>query len=119
MPSWNLECRALFPSTKYKYGVATRLVAHSERVARAFAAAVLQCELLVPRDMELHPHPFKEMMLNTFYTRLGFKASRRLAFEDACPQVVAVNELLFDCDAVIFRKQLDTQDDDCTHLLNY
>ena len=32
----------------------------------------MQCELLVPRDLLAHPHPFKEMMLREFYTRLGF-----------------------------------------------
>eukprot|EP01045_Picozoa_sp_COSAG04_P025492 COSAG04_NODE_3354_length_2900_cov_14.029275_2_plen_771_part_01 len=35
-----------------------------------------------------------------------------LPFEDAYPQVVAVNELLFECDAVVFQRRLEGGDSD-------
>ena len=47
-------------------GLATHLINHSEGVAKARGQKRMQCELLVPRDLEAHPHPFKEMMLKKF-----------------------------------------------------
>ena len=47
-------------------GLATHLINHSEGVAKARGQKRMQCELLVPRDFEAHPHPFKEMMLKKF-----------------------------------------------------
>ena len=58
-------------------GLATRLVSFIETAARAAGGAVLQCELLVPRDFQKHPHPFKQMMLRKFYPRLGFTGAQQ------------------------------------------
>jgi predicted N-acetyltransferase YhbS len=102
-----LEFGLLCVSPKHKRaGLATRLIAHSEAVAQESGIDVMQCELLVPRDLALHPHPFKEMMLDKFYVRLGYAADRVLPFEDAYPQVVAHNSLNFECDAVVFQRRL-------------
>ena len=87
-------------------GIATMLISHSEAIAKSSGIDVVQCELLVPRDLSLHPHPFKEMMLNKFYVRLGYVPERVLPFEEAYPQVVATNTLNFACDAVVFQKSL-------------
>ena len=75
--------------------------------ARSAGATTLQCELLVPRDPGANPHGFKEMMLTRFYPGLGFGVDRRVPFEQAYPEVVAVNHLLCDCDAVVFQRPVD------------
>ena len=46
----------------------------------------------MPRDLEAHPHSFKEMMLRKFYPGLGFTGQCRVAFAEAYPQVVAGGE---------------------------
>ena len=106
VPTAVVEFGLLCVAPAYQHrGLATCLVSHSEDVARALhsstgsnganhaghagsttsaGSAVVQCELLVPRDMAAHPHAFKEMMLRSFYTRLGYTVDRRVPFEHAC-----------------------------------
>ena len=88
-------------------GVASMLITHIEETAKESGLSVVQCELLVPRDVALHPHAFKEMLLNKFYFGLGYVPDRVLPFEDAYPQVVATNTLNFECDAVVLQKTLN------------
>ena len=52
-------------------GLATHLIHHSEGVAKARGQKRMQCELLVPRDLEAHPHPAAGM-----YGRMTVSVSR-------------------------------------------
>ena len=87
-------------------GLASKLISHSVDVAASRGHTTLQCELLIPRDLDKHPHIFKQMMLKDFYPKQGFEEVRRVPFEKAYPEVVARNKLAFECDAVIFQMSL-------------
>jgi GNAT superfamily N-acetyltransferase len=69
-------------------------------------SVILQCELLLPRDLAAHPHPLKASLYQWYSGRLGFEVIRRVPFEDAYPEVLARNKLNFACDAVVFQRSV-------------
>lgn len=81
-------------------GIGRELIRFAERTSRADGAAVMQLELLVPRDWK---HPGKEF-LAAWYTRIGYKPVRTDSLESAYPNLVPL--LATPCDLVIYRKHL-------------
>ncbi|GLW06435.1 GNAT family N-acetyltransferase [Microtetraspora sp. NBRC 13810] len=81
-------------------GVGRELVRYAERSCRQDGLAVMQLELLVPREWS---HPSKEF-LAAWYERMGYRQVRVGAFEEDFPQL---NPLLATpCDYRIYHKSL-------------
>jgi GNAT superfamily N-acetyltransferase len=81
-------------------GVGRELVAFAERMCRAGGAAVMQLEILVPREWK---QPSKEFLLR-WYTRIGYRHVRTGAIEEAYPDLAPM--LATPCDFVIYHKDL-------------
>jgi GNAT superfamily N-acetyltransferase len=81
-------------------GVGRALVGAAEDLARSRGATTMQLELLVPRT---GTHPDKER-LRDWYTRRGYRLTRRVPFEDYVPHAAPL--LTAPADILIFTKPL-------------
>jgi ribosomal protein S18 acetylase RimI-like enzyme len=81
-------------------GVGRALVARAEEEMGSRGAAVMQLELLVPRE---GLHPEKER-LRAWYLRLGYRLVRTAPFEEIATHAAA--ELAAPCEFLVFQKPL-------------
>jgi GNAT superfamily N-acetyltransferase len=86
--------------TRRGAGIGRDLVAFAEDWCRGQGHAVMQLELLVPRDWT---HPEKEF-LDAWYTRIGYRPVRTGGFEESYPHLAPL--LATPCDFVIYHKPL-------------
>ena len=84
-------------------GVGRELVTFAERLSRQRGLAVMQLELLVPREWT---HPSKEV-LHAWYTRMGYRPVRSGTIDDSYPTLAPL--LSTPCDFVIYHKELEAQ----------
>jgi GNAT superfamily N-acetyltransferase len=81
-------------------GIGRELIRFAEELSRDRGLAVMQLELLVPRDWS---HPTKEF-LHAWYTRIGYQPVRRGDIGDPYPHLAPL--LATPCDFVIYEKPL-------------
>jgi GNAT superfamily N-acetyltransferase len=81
-------------------GVGRELVIFAEELSRHRGLAVMQLELLVPRDWT---HPNKEL-LHAWYTRIGYRPVRSGTIDESHPWLAPL--LATPCDFVIYHKDL-------------
>jgi GNAT superfamily N-acetyltransferase len=81
-------------------GVGRKLVRFAEEQSRQRGLAVMQLELLVPRDWS---HPNKEF-LHAWYTRIGYRPVRTGSIEESYPHLAPL--LATTCDFVVYHKPL-------------
>ena len=81
-------------------GIGRDLVGFAEGLTRQRGLAVMQLELLVPREWT---HPTKEF-LNAWYTRIGYRPVRTGRIDASYPQLAPL--LATPCDFVIYHKYL-------------
>lgn len=81
-------------------GVGRELVIFAEELSRQRGLAVMQLELLVPREWT---HPNKEL-LHAWYTRLGYRPVRSGTIDESYPGLAPL--LATPCDFVIYSKDL-------------
>ncbi len=84
-------------------GVGRELVTFAEQLTRQRGLAVMQLELLVPREWT---HPNKEM-LHAWYTRMGYRPVRSGTIDESYPTLAPL--LSTPCDFVIYHKDLEAQ----------
>jgi GNAT superfamily N-acetyltransferase len=81
-------------------GIGRELIRFAEDLSRRRGLAVMQLELLVPREWS---HPTKEF-LHAWYTRIGYRPVRRGDIGDPYPHLAPL--LATPCDFVIYEKPL-------------
>jgi ribosomal protein S18 acetylase RimI-like enzyme len=81
-------------------GIGRELIRFAEELSRRRGLAVMQLELLVPRDWS---HPTKEF-LDAWYRRIGYRPARRGDIGDPYPHLAPL--LATSCDFVIYEKPL-------------
>jgi ribosomal protein S18 acetylase RimI-like enzyme len=81
-------------------GVGRELVNFAEELSRHRGLAVMQLELLVPRDWT---YPNKEL-LHAWYTRIGYRPVRSGTIDESHPWLAPL--LATPCDFVIYHKDL-------------
>jgi GNAT superfamily N-acetyltransferase len=81
-------------------GIGRGLVAFAEELSRQRGLAVMQLELLVPREWT---HPTKEF-LHAWYMRIGYRPTRSDAIDESYPQLARL--LATPCDFVVYHKDL-------------
>jgi GNAT superfamily N-acetyltransferase len=81
-------------------GIGRDLVRFAEGLTRQRGLAVMQLELLVPREWT---HPTKEL-LHAWYTRIGYRPVRTGCIDESHPQLAPL--LATPCDFVIYHKEL-------------
>jgi ribosomal protein S18 acetylase RimI-like enzyme len=81
-------------------GIGRELVVFAEELSRRRGMAVMQLELLVPRDWK---HPTKEF-LDAWYRRIGYQPVQTGRIDDSYPHLAPL--LATPCDFVIYHKAL-------------
>lgn len=88
------------PDRHRSLGLGRALVDYAEGWAREKGAAIMQLEILTPRDWI---QPSKEFLFK-WYGRRGYKAIRKQPFEQMHPRLVPL--LATDCDYTVWEKNL-------------
>jgi GNAT superfamily N-acetyltransferase len=81
-------------------GIGRGLIAFAEELSRQRGLAVMQLELLVPREFT---HPTKAF-LHAWYMRLGYQPARSGTIDETYPQLALL--LATPCDFVVYHKDL-------------
>jgi GNAT superfamily N-acetyltransferase len=81
-------------------GIGRELIAFAEELSRQRSLAVMQLELLVPREWT---HPTKEF-LHDWYVRIGYRPARSRTVDESCPRLARL--LATPCDFVVYQKDL-------------
>ena len=81
-------------------GVGRALVSFAEELTRQRGLALMQLELLMPRDWS---HPTKDF-LHAWYTRIGYQPVRKGSIDEAYPHLAPL--LATPCDFVVYHRAL-------------